>query len=40
MVIHALCDTVMNMVMEKLGLQIPEFRLIRRLKVSKEEYKD
>ena len=35
LVIHAFCDTVMGMVMEKLGLPVPEFRLTRRLKISK-----
>lgn len=35
LVIHAFCDTVMNMVMEKLKLTIPCFKLIRRLKIRK-----
>lgn len=35
LVIHAFCDTVMQMLMEKLHLEIPGFKLIRRLKISK-----
>lgn len=37
MVIHAMCDTVMNMLMERLQLEIPPFKLIRRLKIEKKE---
>jgi hypothetical protein len=35
LVIHGFCDTVMNMLMEKLKLPIPAFKLIRRLKITK-----
>ncbi|CAG9327387.1 unnamed protein product [Blepharisma stoltei] len=33
--IHAFCDTVMQLLMEKLGLEIPSFKLVRRLKISR-----
>jgi hypothetical protein len=33
MVIHGKCDEVMKLVMKKLGLQIPEWRLQRRFQV-------
>ncbi|CAG9327388.1 unnamed protein product [Blepharisma stoltei] len=33
--IHAFCDTVMQFLMEKLGLEIPSFKLVRRLKISR-----
>jgi NAD-dependent SIR2 family protein deacetylase len=33
--INAFCDTVMQMLMEKLQLEIPPFKLIRRMQVSK-----
>ena len=35
MCIHAFCDTVMNLLMEKLGLVIPPFKLVRRVEFSK-----
>ncbi|CAG9329276.1 unnamed protein product [Blepharisma stoltei] len=35
LVIHAMCDTVMEKLMERLGLEIPQFRLVRRVKISK-----
>ena len=35
LVIHGFCDTVMNMLMEKLKLPIPAFKLTRRLKITK-----
>ena len=34
--INAFCDTVMQMLMEKLGLEIPEFKLVRRLRITKK----
>lgn len=37
--IYAFCDTVMNMVMQKLGLPIPEFQLTRRLSITKRREK-
>jgi NAD-dependent SIR2 family protein deacetylase len=33
--INAMCDTVIQMLMAKLGLEIPSFKLVRRLRVSK-----
>lgn len=35
MKINAFCDTVMQMLIEKLGLSIPPFKLVRRLRVKK-----
>jgi len=35
LVIHALCDTVIEKLMQRLGLGIPEFRLVRHLKITK-----
>jgi NAD-dependent SIR2 family protein deacetylase len=35
MVIHAFCDTVMNMLMANLGLEIPAFKLVRRIRIKK-----
>lgn len=40
LVIHAFCDTVMEKLMERLGVGIPEFRLTRRLKISKLHEKE
>ena len=37
MKIHAFCDTVMQMLMERLGLEIPEFKLVRRLRITKNQ---
>lgn len=37
MTINAFCDTVMQMLMEKLGLVIPPFKLYRRLKVERTQ---
>ena len=35
MVIHAFCDTVINMLMEQLRLEIPPFKLVRRVRIIK-----
>lgn len=35
--IHAFCDTVMNMLMEKLAFPIPPFKLIRRVEFTKAQ---
>ena len=40
MVIHGKCDEVMEMLMNKLGYPIPEFKLKRRLRVQFEESKN
>jgi NAD-dependent SIR2 family protein deacetylase len=40
MVIHAMCDTVMDKVMTKLNLEIPRFQLHRKLRVTKYRHGD
>ena len=37
--IHAMCDNVIIMLFEKLGIEIPPFTLVRRLKISKTSKK-
>ena len=34
--IHAFCDTVIQMLMQKLDLEIPPFKLVRRLRISRK----
>lgn len=34
--IHAFCDTVIQMLMQKLGLEIPQFKLYRRVRITKK----
>lgn len=36
--IHALCDVVMEKLMKKLGLTVPEFRLIKRIGISNQNH--
>ena len=36
MKINSFCDTAINMLMEKLRLEIPQFKLTRRLRISKK----
>ena len=40
LVIHSFCDQVMIMLMSKLKLEIPQFTLKRRLKVTREPYQE
>ena len=39
MCIHAFCDTVIQMLFEKLGLEIPPFKLTRRIQITKTSEK-